>query len=127
MQLRTSSILVMTLSILFMASICHAQSGAKTKATKKVAAKPTKKSVAKGTTERKPVSSEAAMKRALANVGSTSVSRSGDMPNDPNRAVEIRGQSRTLSMMLVVKNGKENINFIKIRKDYSAEIAGTQY
>ena len=42
-------------------------------------------------------------------------------------AVEVRGQSRALSMMLVMKNGKEGINFIKVRKDYSAEIKRTSY
>lgn len=47
--------------------------------------------------------------------------------NDPNRAVEVRGQSRTLSMMLVLKNGKENINFIKVRKDYNPEILATNF
>lgn len=46
---------------------------------------------------------------------------------DPNAAVEIRGQSRTLSMMLVLKNGKDEINFIKVRKDYKPEISRTQY
>jgi hypothetical protein len=46
---------------------------------------------------------------------------------DPNHAVEIRGQSRTLSMMLVLKNGKENINFIRVRKDYNAEIRATEF
>jgi hypothetical protein len=46
---------------------------------------------------------------------------------DPNRAIEIRGQSRTLSMMLVLKNGKENINFIRVRKDYNEEIRGTDF
>jgi hypothetical protein len=46
---------------------------------------------------------------------------------DPNKALEIRGQSRTLSMMLVLKNGKENINFIKVRKDYRPEISSTQF
>jgi hypothetical protein len=71
-------------------------------------------------------SSEAAVKRALASVGPGGAAAGGGK-NDPNHAVEIRGQSRTLSMMLVLKNGKENINFIKIRKDYSPEIAGTQY
>ena len=71
-------------------------------------------------------SSEAAVKRALAGVGPGGAAAGGGK-NDPNHAVEIRGQSRTLSMMLVLKNGKENINFIKIRKDYSPEIAGTQY
>src|SRR5882757_9837006 len=41
---------------------------------------------------------------------------------DPNSAVEVRGQARTLSMMLVLKNGKDGINFIKVRKDYKPEI-----
>lgn len=43
------------------------------------------------------------------------------------RALEIRGQSRTLSMMLVLKNGKENINFVKVRRHYREEILGTEY
>jgi hypothetical protein len=46
---------------------------------------------------------------------------------DPNSAVEVRGQARTLSMMLVLKNGKDSINFIKVRKDYHAEIQATNY
>ncbi len=46
---------------------------------------------------------------------------------DPNRAVEVRGQARTLSMMLVLKNGKENINFIQVRKDYNPEIQATEF
>ncbi|PWU17291.1 MAG: hypothetical protein C5B49_09225 [Bdellovibrio sp.] len=43
------------------------------------------------------------------------------------RAVEVRGQSRTLSMMLVLKNGKENVDFVKPRKDYNSEILATQF
>src|SRR4051812_6933380 len=46
---------------------------------------------------------------------------------DPNSAVEVRGQARTLSMMLVLKNGKDSINFIKVRKDYRPEILNTDY
>jgi hypothetical protein len=46
---------------------------------------------------------------------------------DPNSAVEVRGQARTLSMMLVLKNGKDAINFIKPRKDYRPEIAKTEF
>ena len=46
---------------------------------------------------------------------------------DPNSAVEIRGQARTLSMMLVLKNGKDGINFIKVRKDYRPEIPATDF
>jgi hypothetical protein len=46
---------------------------------------------------------------------------------DPNSAVEVRGQARTLSMMLVLKNGKDGINFIKVRKDYHPEIMNTDF
>lgn len=46
---------------------------------------------------------------------------------DPNAAVEVRGQARTLSMMLVLKNGKDAINFIKVRKDYKPEIMKTEF
>lgn len=46
---------------------------------------------------------------------------------DPNSAIEVRGQARTLSMMLVLKNGKDGINFIKVRKDYRPEILSTDY
>jgi hypothetical protein len=46
---------------------------------------------------------------------------------DPNSAVEVRGQARTLSMMLVLKNGKDGINFIKVRKDYHPEILNTDF
>lgn len=46
---------------------------------------------------------------------------------DPNSAIEVRGQARTLSMMLVLKNGKDSINFIKVRKDYKSEIPKTEY
>lgn len=46
---------------------------------------------------------------------------------DPNSAVEVRGQARTLSMLLVLKNGKDGINFIKVRKDYHPEIMNTDY
>jgi len=46
---------------------------------------------------------------------------------DPNAALEVRGQARTLSMMLVLKNSKESINFIKVRKDYKPEIGITEF
>ena len=68
----------------------------------------------------------AAMKRALASTGGPA--RPADPAKmDPNAALEIRGQSRTLSMMLVLKGGKESINFIKVRKDYHDEILATPY
>lgn len=46
---------------------------------------------------------------------------------DPNSSIEVRGQARTLSMMLVLKNGKDGINFIKVRKDYHPEILNTDF
>ena len=67
-----------------------------------------------------------AMKRALASTGGAG--KTGDPAKlDPNAALEVRGQSRTLSMMLVLKNGKEAINFIKVRRDYRPEITTTPY
>lgn len=41
--------------------------------------------------------------------------------------VQIRGQTRNLSMMLIMKNGKDEINFIKPRKDYHNEVLSTPF
>ncbi|OFZ16217.1 MAG: hypothetical protein A2Z20_00230 [Bdellovibrionales bacterium RBG_16_40_8] len=46
---------------------------------------------------------------------------------EANRSLEIRGQARNLSMMLVLKNSKDNIDFVKVRNDYTSEINGTQF
>lgn len=43
------------------------------------------------------------------------------------RSLEIRGQSRTLSMMLVLRNGKESLNFVRPRVNYHDEIVNTQF
>jgi len=44
-----------------------------------------------------------------------------------NKAFEVRGQARTLSMMLILRNGKENVNFVKVRQNYATEIAKTEF
>ncbi len=44
-----------------------------------------------------------------------------------SQALEIRGQARTLSMMLILRNGKENVNFVKVRQNYATEIANTEF
>lgn len=44
-----------------------------------------------------------------------------------SKTLEIRGQARTLSMMLILRNGKEDVNFVKVRQDYSTEIAKTEF
>ncbi len=41
--------------------------------------------------------------------------------------VQIRGQTRNLSMMLIMKNGKDDINFIKPRRDYHNEVLSTTF
>ncbi len=73
-------------------------------------------------------SSQERMKAALTSAIPTS-SPSGRRPGsvDSNAALEVRGQARTLSMMLVLKNGKDGINFIKVRKDYRPEIQATEF
>jgi hypothetical protein len=41
--------------------------------------------------------------------------------------LEIRGQTRTLSMMLVLQSRRDKIDFIKPRKDYRDRILQTEY
>lgn len=44
-----------------------------------------------------------------------------------NKVMKVRGQTRTLSMMLVLKNKKDSIEFINIKKNYREEILNTEY
>ncbi len=46
---------------------------------------------------------------------------------DSGAALEVRGQSRNLSMMLVLKNKKRDIDFVKPRENYSREVQNTSY
>ena len=46
---------------------------------------------------------------------------------DSQRALEIRGQSRNLSMLLVLKNRNESIDFVKPRDSYHEEIQRTGF
>ena len=46
---------------------------------------------------------------------------------DSGAALEVRGQSRNLSMMLVLKNKKRDIDFVKPRENYSREMQNTSY
>ena len=43
------------------------------------------------------------------------------------QSFQIRGQTRNLNMMLVLKNGKDEINFIKPRRNYRAKVLATQF
>ena len=43
------------------------------------------------------------------------------------KPIEVKGQSRTLSMMLILKNKKDRVNFVKIRNNFRPEILGTQF
>lgn len=47
--------------------------------------------------------------------------------SDSQRALEIRGQSRNLSMLLVLKNRQDNIDFVKPRDSYHDEIQKTGF
>ena len=47
--------------------------------------------------------------------------------SDSQTALEIRGQSRNLSMLLILKNRHENIDFVKPRDSYKEEIAKTGF
>ncbi len=60
-------------------------------------------------------------------VQNNSNSRSLSSLSGPERSIQIRGQTRGLSMMLVLKNGKDEINFIKPRKNYRTKVLSTQF
>lgn len=47
--------------------------------------------------------------------------------SDSQKSLEIRGQSRNLSMLLVLKNRHENIDFVKPRESYREEITQTEF
>lgn len=48
-------------------------------------------------------------------------------PTDNRKVFDIRGQKRTLRMTLMLKNKKDSIRFVRIRKDYDEEIRATNY
>ena len=41
--------------------------------------------------------------------------------------LQVRGQVRNLNMMLILKNKKEKLNQIEVRRDYRNEIKKTKY
>ena len=47
--------------------------------------------------------------------------------HEVNKPLEVRGQSRTLKMMLVLKSKKEKIQFIKVSRNYRREILDMVY
>ncbi|MGZ3744504.1 MAG: hypothetical protein ACXWRE_01465 [Pseudobdellovibrionaceae bacterium] len=67
---------------------------------------------------------QAAMQRAPAQRGPASLSAG---ISDSQKSLEIRGQSRNLSMLLVLKNRHENIDFVKPRETYREEIPQTEF
>lgn len=44
-----------------------------------------------------------------------------------DKPLEVKGQTRTLSMRLILKNGKERIQFVEERKDFKSEIQTTGF
>ena len=42
-------------------------------------------------------------------------------------ALKVRGQSRNLNMLLVLKSKQEKISFIKLKKEYNDEILNTNF
>ena len=43
------------------------------------------------------------------------------------KTLKVRGQTRTLNMMLVLKNKKDKLKFINARTKYREEILNTEY
>lgn len=45
---------------------------------------------------------------------------------NPKKAIEIKGQTRNLNMMLILKSKKEKISFVRMRRNYRDEILATE-
>ena len=48
-------------------------------------------------------------------------------PKGPQQPLQVKGQARQLSMMLVLKNEKDSINFVNLRTEYQKEIINTGF
>lgn len=64
-----------------------------------------------------PAQAQAEPSRGPAATGSTEV----------DKPLEVKGQTRTLSMRLILKNGKDRIQFVENRKDFRSEILSTGF
>jgi 3-oxoacyl-ACP reductase-like protein len=51
----------------------------------------------------------------------------GALSGGGQEALEVRGQTRALSMMLVLRSKKDKVDFVKLRTNYRPEILGTEY
>ncbi len=46
---------------------------------------------------------------------------------ESDKAIQVTGQSRNLSMLLTLRNEKDRIKFVEVRRDFRPEIGQTQY
>lgn len=84
-------------------------------ATRTVANRPTAKSAS------------ASVPIATTSAASSGGGRSPASVTDSSNALEVRGQSRNLSMMLTLRNRGNDIKFVKPRENYKNEIQNTSY
>ncbi len=103
------------------AAVAAKRSAPKSQAKKKVSKKnhATKKVVSK---------TKALAKKTAKSSGMAMASRAlSSAPRGPQQPLEVKGQARQLSMMLVLKNEKDQINFVQLRTDYKNEIPTTEF
>ena len=68
-----------------------------------------------------PLPGETAAPSSLSGGADSSASKEVEKP------LEINGQSRNLSMMMVLKGDQDSVDFVDIRKNYQQEIPKTMY
>ena len=118
--------LIITMMLVFgvglFANDVEARSSKKSKAKQR-----TKKtrSVASTKSKKKPAS-KSALRNRVKSV-TKMLSGQGRGLASAKKPLEVRGQSRQLSMMLVLKNSKDKIEFVKVRENFEKEILNTSY
>jgi hypothetical protein len=71
-----------------------------------------------GPKARRAPARSAPQERGMASVGGVA---------EAEKPLEVTGQSRNLSMVLVLKNDKDKIKFVEVRRNFKNEVKQTQF
>ncbi|MBF0442125.1 MAG: hypothetical protein HQK54_09485 [Oligoflexales bacterium] len=119
------------ISIFFSLAIGHAATAVAQTKTKSVR-QPDKEKTKASAPKKIPVQGAAAKKRhspipenAPENKGKEGEFLKGTYQS--KKPIEVKGQSRNLNMMLILKNAGDKIDFVKARENYHVEIVNTHY
>lgn len=102
-----------------------AKSATLSKTSAKVSSVPSKKTQTKNLVKTATKEARVPPNKGASGLGATVGAASG--MSGENKALEVRGQARSLQMMMLLKSKSDDIHFVKPRKDFRPEIDATAY